>query len=1177
MAKNFHTGVEIYDGQVVVDYTLMPSESLQFMDGVIRKLEYITDDVAMPLGVWTCETGLLAGEEAKLARMGHVQAHVDFAANGFQAATADRGAIRSELAADKSELEGKISDEENRALAAEAGLQGSINQNASDIVAENTAMLAAVAAENASMLAAVAVVQADVDANESARDTMIAQANASRLSGDEALQTALTSEASTARAAEQANAAAISSEASTARAAESANAAAVATEKARAEAAEGVLQGNIDTVAGDLAAEAVTARAAETANASAISAEESRAVGQETLIRGEFAAEDAAKLQEAKGYTDQEVLAEKTRAEGAEAGLQAALNTEAATARAAEQANAAAISAEQVRAEAAENSLAGALQDEEDARILADSGLSGEIAGERARIDAILEASDADKDSFAEIVTLVNSIDAENDQAFAGHVTAYNAAKAALEQADSDEQAARIAGDNALQSSLDAYVASNDAALASEKSDRESGDAALQTGLDNEIASTNTRFASATSDRAAIRSEFAAADSAMETAFTAEIDALKVQDGTHTSDIASNAAAIVAEASRASTAEAGLSSDITAEQNRAEAQEAAIRSEFAAADVVLKGQLETYTDGAVDGEKVRAEAAELALSDAIDAEEAARILAVNNEASLRMTQDNIIQSAMGVHRDERIAEDASIRSDFAAADAQGLLDAKAYTDAEITSLGNLVESELNTEEAARIAGDAAVASDLADYEASNDAALAAEASTARAAELVNANAISAENQRATAAEGVLDGKINQEIADRGAAVTAEANARSAAVSGLQAALDAEIAATNADFVSASDARGVIAAGLAQELLDRAAGDVQGLADAKAYTDAEITSMETAFTAALDAEIAATNADILAAEQARIGLNTQLTADIATAKGEAIAHTDAAVAALVDSAPALLDTLNELAEAIGDDENFAATVAGDIATAKTELEGQVDAVEAALSAHEASNVASFQASTDDRAAIRTEMAGMDADLKAEIDADVAAEAALRVSADDALETAFQAADAQLGSDLGDEIAARVAGDLSVTAAFEAGDLALKTSLEADDAAIATDLTNEIARATAKENDIEAKQDQMIDGQVKVNFISNAVAAAAIMMPAGFEYHIVQNSGADAAATLPVLQPNYKVTVSLAAASAEPMEFSAPAGMTVDGEVDGKVKMFPGSSVTFVEAGGVYYMM
>ena len=94
---------------------------------------------------------------------------------------------------------------------------------------------------------------------------------------------------------------------------------------------------------------------------------------------------------------------------------------------------------------------------------------------------------------------------------------------------------------------------------------------------------------------------------------------------------------------------------------------------------------------------------------------------------------------------------------------------------------------------------------------------------------------------------------------------------------------------------------------------------------------------------------------------------------------------------------------------------------------------------------------------------------------------------------------------------------------------------------------------------------------------VNFISNAVASASIMMPAGFEYQICENNGASASATLPVLQPNYKVTVSLAAASSEAMNFSAPAGMLIDGEVDGVITMYPGSSVTFVEAGGKYYMM
>jgi hypothetical protein len=70
------------------------------------------------------------------------------------------------------------------------------------------------------------------------------------------------------------------------------------------------------------------------------------------------------------------------------------------------------------------------------------SNLQSQIDAEKSRIDAILDASEADKDSFAEIVALINSVDTENDQAFAG------------------------------------YVLSNDAALAQEVLDREAGDAA---------------------------------------------------------------------------------------------------------------------------------------------------------------------------------------------------------------------------------------------------------------------------------------------------------------------------------------------------------------------------------------------------------------------------------------------------------------------------------------------------------------------------------------------------------------------------------------------------------------------------------------------------------------------------------------------------------------------------
>ena len=68
------------------------------------------------------------------------------------------------------------------------------------------------------------------------------------------------------------------------------------------------------------------------------------------------------------------------------------------------------------------------------------------------------------------------------------------------------------------------------------------------------------------------------------------------------------------------------------------------------------------------------------------------------------------------------------------------------------------------------------------------------------------------------------------------------------------------------------------------------------------------------------------------------LATKSYADTAadTAYANANAYTDTAVANLVDAAPATLDTLNELAAALGDDANFAATVASSIGTKQDAL-------------------------------------------------------------------------------------------------------------------------------------------------------------------------------------------------------------------------------------------------
>jgi hypothetical protein len=61
------------------------------------------------------------------------------------------------------------------------------------------------------------------------------------------------------------------------------------------------------------------------------------------------------------------------------------------------------------------------------------SSLNSKIDTEKSRIDAILLASDADKDSFAEIVSLINSVDTDSDTAFASFYTASTGRLGSLE------------------------------------------------------------------------------------------------------------------------------------------------------------------------------------------------------------------------------------------------------------------------------------------------------------------------------------------------------------------------------------------------------------------------------------------------------------------------------------------------------------------------------------------------------------------------------------------------------------------------------------------------------------------------------------------------------------------------------------------------------------------------
>jgi len=165
-----------------------------------------------------------------------------------------------------------------------------------------------------------------------------------------------------------------------------------------------------------------------------------------------------------------------------------------------------AVSAEETARIAADNTISGtvaaeisdrqaAVSAEESARISGDNALDAKITAEKGRIDAILSAADADKDSFAEIVSLINSVDTANDSAFAGYVTSNNAA---LAQEVSDRTAGdtalglRIDGVETAATALTGRVSAVEQDIIDEESARQSADTTLQNNIDAEALARST-------------------------------------------------------------------------------------------------------------------------------------------------------------------------------------------------------------------------------------------------------------------------------------------------------------------------------------------------------------------------------------------------------------------------------------------------------------------------------------------------------------------------------------------------------------------------------------------------------------------------------------------------------------------------------------------------------------
>jgi len=238
----------------------------------------------------------------------------------------------------------------------------------------------------------------------------------------------------------------------------------------------------------------------------------------------------------------------------------------------------------------------------------------------------------------------------------------------------------------------------------------------------------------------------------------------------------------------------------------------------------------------------------------------------------------------------------------------------------------------------------------------------------------------------------------------------------------------------------------------------------------------------------DAAGSAATAESNANDYTDAAITTEVTARnsaIATAKSEAISdansYTDTAVANLVDGAPALLDTLNELAAAIADNPNYATDVANlvaskadttyvdsEISDLDTAAQGYASAAQAAAEATAAAD-ATTKANAAQAAAEAT--AAADATTKANA-AQAAAEATAQAALDDVLDstTPFESLNI---NDVAKQVAARVTslGSVAVTAyqfnksTFKSGKFLVKidngTHNEVSEVLVTLDSSNNVA--------------------------------------------------------------------------------------------------------------------
>lgn len=466
------------------------------------------------------------------------------------------------------------------------------------------------------------------------------------------------------------------------------------------------------------------------------------------------------------------------------------------------------------------------------------------------------------------------------------------------DEANSAEVAAEVQArkdaDTALETKLKEYVdnksATGDAALGvvrdnlnKEIQDRKDADATIQANLDKEIAERKTADEAYTQGLANVNQRISDLALSMQESINTLRNELTEQVNANTTAIATN-------------------------QHNIERNSEAITN-------LTKTVGDNYKEvkDMINEEIVDRTNADSALSSRIDTLN----IDLNTESVERKAADQVLQVNLDKEVADRTAADKSLSTEFTAK----LDNAKQALESEVANLNTKLEQEKEN----RIAGDNALGVRIDSLEAGNTDAM----NELKAKVNANTTAINAEKDRAIAKETSLEAKIDtnlqnhkDDMAGINQNILTEKNDRLAGDTLLQTNIDKEATErANQDTL--------INNAIAQEKADRTAAD-------QAMDNKKVDKVDGKGLSANDfTDLLYAKLDGIEEHANYITKVSELLNDSDFQNAEQV---EEAIQKIIGSAPEVLDTLAEIAKALGDDPNFAATM-----TAKlTELENKLEA-------------------------------------------------------------------------------------------------------------------------------------------------------------------------------------------------------------------------------------------